>query len=397
MIAYNTTYLRNIAIVKKAKLWFSHRLISPEQMATTLKKYDAPFYKPNLFIKIGLFIFTCVLISAALGFYCLFAYSGNHDLGSGFASFTCFLFAVGCFVCLELFIKNNKLYNSGIDDALLYSALSFLFSGICIMVDTTTDNRILFSLAFFFPFVVMAAIRYVDTPVTLAAALCMYAIFFYALLNIGAVAKLIMPFPLMLFSVPVFFIARKQKQNDAYFLWKHCVAVCEAVALILFYLACNYFVIRESSIAFFDMKLEDGQNIPLAFLFYFLTATVPLLYTYYALKTKNKTILLISLLLITTSALTFKYYFSLHHPEITLTGAGIIMILIAYFSIKYLKTDKHSISFKENVNEDNFLKKNAEALIIAQSFSSQATNQHQNDSNTFGGGDFGGGGSGNSY
>ncbi len=397
MIAYNTTYLRNIAIVKKAKQWFSHQLISGEQMATILNKYDAPFYKPNLFIKIGLFIFTGVLISAALGFYCLFAYTIDHSLNNGFATFTCFLFAIGSFVCLEIFIKNNKLYNSGIDDALLYSALSFLFSGISIWVDNYTDNRILLTLIIFLPFVVMAALRYVDTLVTLAAILCLYAIFFYSLLNIGTVAKLIMPFALMLFSVPIYLIARKQKQNDAYFLWKHCLSVCEAVALILFYLAGNYFVIRESSIAFFDMKLEDGQEIPLAFLFYFLTATVPLLYAYYALKTKNKTILLISLLLITASALTFKYYFSLHHPEITLTGAGIIMILIAYFSIRYLKTDKHGITFKEDMNEDNFLKKNAEALIIAQSFSAQVTSQHQNDPNSFGGGDFGGGGAGDSF
>ena len=288
MIAYNTTYLRNIAIVKKAKQWFSHQLISGEQMATILNKYDAPFYKPNLFIKIGLFIFTGVLISAALGFYCLFAYTIDHSLNNGFATFTCFLFAIGSFVCLEIFIKNNKLYNSGIDDALLYSALSFLFSGISIWVDNYTDNRILLTLIIFLPFVVMAALRYVDTLVTLAAILCLYAIFFYSLLNIGTVAKLIMPFALMLFSVPIYLIARKQKQNDAYFLWKHCLSVCEAVALILFYLAGNYFVIRESSIAFFDMKLEDGQEIPLAFLFYFLTATVPLLYAYYALKTKNE-------------------------------------------------------------------------------------------------------------
>ena len=73
------------------------------------------------------------------------------------------------------------------------------------------------------------------------------------------------------------------------------------------------------------------------------------------------------------------------------------MILIAYFSIKYLNTDKHGITFKEDVNEDNFLKKNAEALIIAQSFSAQASNQHQNDTTNFGGGDFGGGGAGDSF
>ena len=397
MIVYNTSSLLHLAVVKKAKQWFSHKLITAEQMAVILKKYNSPFYTPNLFIKLGLFIFTGVLISAALGFYCLFAYTIDHSLNNGFATFTCFLFAIVCFVALEFFIKNNKLHNSGIDDALLYSALIFLFTGFSIGVDNYTNNRILITLFLFFPFVIMAAIRYVDTLVTIAAVLCLYGIFFYSLLNIGEIAKLIMPFALMLFSVPIYFIARKQKPKDAYFLWKHSLSVAEAVALIMFYISCNYYVIRESSISFFDMKLEDGKDIPLAFLFYFLTAIVPLLYVYYALKTKNKTFLLIGLLLVTTAALTFKYYFSLNHPEITLTAAGIIMILIAYFSIKYLKTDKYGITFQEDVNEDNFLKRNAEALIIAQSFSSQTTNQHHDDSNSFGGGDFGGGGAGNSY
>ena len=144
------------------------------------------------------------------------------------------------------------------------------------------------------------------------------------------------------------------------------------------------------------MNLAEGEDIPLAFIFYALTALIPIGYIFMGLKNKDKVSLWIGLLLVAVAVLTFKYYFSLGHPEVTFTIAGTIMILIAYFSIRYLKTDKHGITFKEDVDEDNFLKTNAEALVIAQSFSQQVHSPQQAN-NDLGGGDFGGGGSGGKY
>jgi len=167
------------------------------------------------------------------------------------------------------------------------------------------------------------------------------------------------------------------------------------ITLIVFYLSGNYFVIRESSVEFFNLDLSEGGDIPLAFVFYAFTAIVPIFYLSFALKNKDKLLLLVSLLLITVAALTFKYYFSLGHPEVSLTIAGIVMIGVAYFSIRYLKTDKKGITFKDDPNENNFLKSNAEALIIAQSFSSPA--QTSTGGVEMGGGDFGGAGSGGKY
>ena len=103
---------------------------------------------------------------------------------------------------------------------------------------------------------------------------------------------------------------------------------------------------------------------------------------------------MVSLILIAAAALTFKYYFSLGHPEISLTIGGLIMIGVAYFSIRYLKSDRKGITFKDDPDEDNFLKSNAEALVIAQSFSAPAVQQSGVE---MGGGTFGGGGSGNKF
>ena len=397
MIAYNTTLLKNRALVKKAKQWYGQQLLSTEQMSSVLAKYDTAFYNPNLFIKVGLFIFTWIAIAAALGFYSMFFISVFSGSGKGLFVFTCFLFSVLCIIALELFIKNKKVYRSGIDECLLYTALGFLFSGMGIMFNDVLGDQTSFLMLNILaaPFLIAAIIRYSDRFVSLVLVICLYSIFFLLLLKLGEIAKMIMPFALMLVSVPLYVTVKKQKQRPELFYWKNCLLVFECIALLIFYVAGNYFVIRESSIQFFHLELKPGEDIPLAFVFYILTAIVPLAYVYYGLKKKDKTLLWMGLILVAAAALTFKNYFSLGHPEITLTIAGAIMIAIAYAAIQYLKTPKHGITFKEEPDEDSFLRSNAEALLIAQTFTQQNTSP--SNSTEFGGGTFGGGGAGEAF
>ncbi|MBN8697870.1 MAG: hypothetical protein J0L87_15170 [Bacteroidetes bacterium] len=398
MIAYNQTFINNLAVLKKAKQWYAHGFISSGQMSAILKKYHVDFYDPNIFVKIGLFIFTTITVSAALGFYTLFAFTASNGLEFSdlFPIITSIFFAIICIAALELFIRNKMIYRSGVDEALLYSAYGFILSAILFTVDNDSSNGALISSILFLPFLAAGSIRYLDTISSILTVLCVYVIYFLTLLNLGDIAKLIMPFALMLLSAFIYLMAKKQKKKDAVLPWKNCLIAAESIALIIFYLSCNYFVIRESSIEFFDMNLAEGEDIPLAFIFYALTALVPIGYIFMGLKNKDKVSLWIGLLLVAVAVLTFKYYFSLGHPEVTFTIAGMIMILIAYFSIRYLKTDKHGITFKEDVDEDNFLKTNAEALVIAQSFSQQVHSPQQAN-NDLGGGDFGGGGSGGKF
>lgn len=396
MIAYDIILIKNLAILKKAKHWYSQQLISTQQMRTIQERYKTAFYNPNLIIKIGLFIFTWVAISAAMGFYSMF-FSSLFDIsGKGFMVFSSFFFSGVCVFSLELFIKQKKIYRSGVDECLLYSALAFLFAGVGITFSDIFDsqNNFLLINIIAVPFLIATTIRYSDRFVSFLLGISVYAIFFLLLLKTGNVAKMIMPFALMLLSVPIYLGAKKQKVCKELFYWKHNLAVLECLALLIFYLACNYFVIRESSIAFFDMKLKEGEDIPLSVLFYVLTASVPVLYVYYGLKKKDKLLLRVGLILIAATILTFKYYFDLGHPEITLTILGMLMIAGAYSAIQYLKTPKHGLTFKEEEDEDNFLKSNAEALIIAQSFTQQSTSQSDTE---FGGGSFGGAGSGDAF
>lgn len=407
MIAYNRTYLDNIALLQKAKYWFAQKLLSQEQYKAITEKYVSKFYTPALFVKIGLFIFTYVLISAAISMYSILFVMMLDGGSEGFMGFTSLLFAAGCFFILEHLIKTKNIFRSGIDEALLYAGIGFTYGFLAFLfMDLTfrSEDMFLFYSILSIPLLGAAVARYADRLITLLLAICVYVTFFLLVMKIGELAKMIMPFALMLLSAIIYFIVKKPTPSSiaqSPSQWEgrggpyaSCFVVFECVALIVFYLACNYFVIRESSIEFFDLELAEGEDIPLAFLFYILTALVPISYVYFGLKRKDKTLLWVGLLLVAVAALTFKHYFSLGHPEVTLTLAGSIMIIIAYFSIKYLKTPKHGITYEEETDEDNFLKTNAEALVIAQSFSQQS--QPQNNPK-FGEGGFGGGGAGSKF
>ena len=402
MIAYSKNLLDNLLIRRKSGEWFARGLITTTQMAAVLKNYPATWYNPNFFIRIGLFLFTWIIIGAALGFYSLFTYEILRVVTSGsmvsYGTFTCLLFGSLSFFFLEKFIKEKNWYGNGMDDALLYSGLVSVFTMILLLLDDNLNDSDLVLLVFilFLPVLVLASLRYLDRVVTLAAVICFYCVVFQLIMKVGTVAKFIMPFVLMIISVGTYVLSIRFLTRAKLRHYAGCLKVIKAASLIVFYVAGNYFVIRESSVEFFGLNLTDGEDIPMSLLFYAFTALVPLIYLFFGLKKKDKLMVWVALVLITISVLTFKYYFSLGHPEITLTTAGLVMIALAYGSIRYLARDRYGITFKDDPNEDDFLKTNAEALIIAQSF---GTNEVQsNDAGVeFGGGEFGGGGSGNKF
>lgn len=396
MKAYNSDTIFNISIKQKAKHWFAQKLITEEQYAAISSQYPNQFYTPNIFVKIVLFVFISFIILAALGMYSLMA-SSLFTVASNFIiTFTCMLFAGACFFILETIIKYKRFYNAGADEALLYATLLFIAAALFWITDSLIgENALLFS-CLLLPFLGIAVLRYADKIMTLALCFCAYAILFLIVMELGEISKMIMPFVLMLFSALLYFQTKKLKAKPNLFYWKWCIEVTQYISLIVFYMAGNYYVIRESSIAFFSLQLEEGQDIPLAILFYVFTAIVPIIYIYVALKRKDKTLLWSGLILLVATAITFKYYFSLGHPEIALTIAGLILIVVAYVSINYLKKPKYGITFEEELNDDNFLKSNAEALIIVQGMTHNAPSASQNEIE-FGGGESGGAGSGGSY
>lgn len=397
MNAYPIHTLLNIAIIKKATLWYTHKLIPESHYSKIISHYRTDFYTPNVFVKIGLFIFVVFILLATMGIYSLFFSSFYSSHNNAFFIFTCLLFSIACFVVLELLIKEKKVYRAGADEALLYSGLLFLATAVYLVMDNITSPSVLLYAIAISPFIYVAVLRYADRLITLVFLGCLYIIFFLLVLKLGAFAKVMMPFALMLLSGAIYVQLKKLNRHPDLFYWKWCMVVGEFFTLVLFYVSCNYYVIRESSSLLFNMLLADGQDIPLAWLFYLLTAMVPLLYIYFGLKRKDKTLLWSGLWLLVFAVFTFRYYFDLGHPEVTLTVCGLILMAIAYFAIQYLKTPRHGLTFKEELDEHPTFKSNAEAMIVMEGFAQTTGNPVTSNTIDFGGGASGGGGSEGSY
>jgi uncharacterized membrane protein YgcG len=147
--------------------------------------------------------------------------------------------------------------------------------------------------------------------------------------------------------------------------------------------------VRELSIALMGVIMTPGQDIPLAFLFYGFTVIIPVLYLYFGIKNKDIVLLRISLIVVAASVFTFKYYYNFGHPEITLTIAGAIILLISIAVLNYLKTMRNGFT-RDLLLTEKWGAANLEAFVVSQTMGG---NTIKTDSGfKGGGGTFGGGG-----
>jgi uncharacterized membrane protein YgcG len=138
------------------------------------------------------------------------------------------------------------------------------------------------------------------------------------------------------------------------------------------------------------MQLEDGQDIPFAGVFYGLTILLPVIYLLKGIRNKNVVLLRIGMVVTAFSIYTFHHYYSLGPPEIILTIAGSVLLILAVLLIRYLKTIRHGFT-GENILSEKWAGMNVQAFLVSQTMGG---NQVSVDTKfKGGGGDFGGGGS----
>jgi hypothetical protein len=331
-----------------------------------------------------------------LGIFCWIAASSLLGLfGMGFFEssvvtngMVCLFFGGGMFAALEFFIRQNKYYRAGIDDALLYMALSMVITGMSLLFSSLfKENAVLYCLLAL-PFLLTAAIRYTDTVVSALAFACLVAIVFLLFKESSLLSELI-PLTCMLLAAGIYSVIRRNKERKELRFWADCLQVAEAACLILFYASGNYFVVEDVG-----EMLFPGFHMPFSFIFWIFTALTPLGYVYFGLKIHDRLLLRIGLLMIALSVLTFKYYFSVSHHEVTLTVAGAILLLVAYYAIRYLKNNSGKFTYQADRSDDNPGFQDTEALVIAQTASGSVVPEKDFG---FGGGKFGGGGAGGNY
>jgi hypothetical protein len=382
LIAYNTMGLDALLITEKAETWRNKGWLSNETWIKIKANYPINFYSPNVFMRIGGFIFSLILIMAFLGILALFT-GGNIDTSLPvLAVFMGFI----SFAVLEFIIKSNH-YKSGIDDALLYGGVCLIMGGLTALLHLNTNELPFYCL--FLPFLFIAAMRYVDNLMSIVVYIFALIIVILATFKLTSIANLILPFVVMLFALIIYLTTIKLQQNKAFIYWQTNLNTLEALFLITFYAGGNYFILQQANEVYFNNPI-----VAMPYVFWCFTFIIPVLYIYKGLKDKNRLILSIGLLAIAAAVATFRYYFHVMPMEIAAIIGGIVLLSLAYFSIKYLRDNKTPFTYDEADSEKPFYQ-HAESLIIAQTFgNSQA---QEGEKPLFGGGDFGGGGAGSEF
>lgn len=387
MIVYDKNLLDNLALVEEAKSLESAGFISKEQKNLIKKELPAFKRQSNLLVRLGFFLLGAFLYLSVCGVIALMGLTGSGSEHT-FFNICCYIFAAIGFAGAEL-LASQKYYGHGLDDAFILGVL--LNIGIAVAI-TTEGYEI--QIAFY---VAIASFlmyrRYLHLLSLLVFCLAATAVLFYGLFEFGAIGRTILPFVAMLVAAVFYFITKKIIHNLKAIYYYNGLLLANSFCLVLFYLSCNYLVVRELSAEFLGIEVLPGQDIPFAIFFYAFTFIVPIVYLVQALKTKDRIMLWISFLAIGFSIYTIRFYYSVLPIELALTLGGLVLFAIAYFSIKKLKDNEVGLTFKpDRINGSNAIL-NAEALIVASAFGMKPEAKAPSSPMDYGGGGFSGGGS----
>jgi hypothetical protein len=229
---------------------------------------------------------------------------------------------------------------------------------------------------------VVALMRYADPLVAVAA----FGTALLLLVSALFVLSWLLPLALMGAAAGLLLWLRKLPTRADYFYYRSAGLVVRTLAIAVFYLAGNYLIVREG-----NTELLGGgslsQQIPLAPLFYALTAGIPLLYIVLGLRRHDRLLLKMGLLALAFSIYTLRYYRTLMPPEIAATIGGAVLLLGSLAALRYLRTPRHGLIAAANT--EAVPRFNLESMIIAETAHIPAAPEV---GFQFGGGESGGGG-----
>lgn len=380
MIAYNKQWLNNLLVRQEAGKAFSNHCIAAEEKQLVYTAYPENFYNPNFFVRVGLIVLTVIIVSFSVGFFALFLMDNVGSAGGFFVFFGLIIYGA-----LELMVKRNH-YKSGVDDALMWMAAGNIIGGLNGIADLSPQtNAFIVLLISVFLFA-----RFANAIMAAIAAVAVLAFIFLTLAKLAPGTKVVMPFILMACAALIYFFAKKRLKHNRPAYYNNGWLLIAITALVSLYAAGNYFVVREASVAMFNLDLSGGKDIPFGWLFWIFTAGIPVLYMAKGIQKKDAVLLRVGLLLVAAVVCTVRNYYHLVPIEITMVIAGVVFIAISYGLMKYLHEPRHGFTQKEQ-NDGFFMDKlQVESLVIAQTFSGPGL--PADGGTQFGGGTGGGGG-----
>ena len=381
MIAYNSLWLRNINTRDQAQEAFHQDYLNKEEYENIKGNYPVGFFTPNLFIRIGLFILTAVILLFGFGLFSLLFLNSIVKAIGGMAIFFAFI----SYAALEYMVREKKHFRSGVDDALLWISACSFFGGVSYL----TNAGELANCTIVFFITLYGSLRFGDKLMSLVLYISLLGIIFFACIKMGASAKQVVPFVMMAISVIVYGLVKKTMGEEIIRLYNNCLQIISIGALLSFYVACNYFVVRELSNALFDLNLAKNESIPFGWLFWIFTFVIPFFYIALGILKKDFVLIRVGLLLVAAIVITVRNYFPIASIEVIMTESGIILLVISYSLTLYLKNPRFGFTKLELAFDDTKGAIQIESLLVAETFASPsvATNGTK-----FGGGSFGGGG-----
>jgi hypothetical protein len=389
IIAYNTAELEKKKVLSEAKNLYKSKMLNEEQWLKIREEYASKLYSPSIFMKILFFIFSIIGMTTIIG---PIAAIFGHLSDSGYRCISLPLGILLIFLTDKVLIKNKFHFKSGITEAGICSGLSFIAFGI---LGFESDNVIVYLMVGFL-LAAFAAIRYLNL-VSLVLTIGFFGwILFKILTDIGGIVEALIPFIFLIIFMIIYLYSVKLQNKLSNVIFDDQFMLLKTIALVIAYLAVNYYVVRELSIRLKGLELSKNEDIPFAIIFYILTALIPVGYIYWGIKKKTILFIRVGLLTAAMSAVTFKYYFSLGYPVIAAMVSGAILIFVALVLFKYLKKIRGGFT-RELLLRDKWSSQDLTAIIASQTMGGNKINDVQDDGVIFKGGSFGGAGAGGNF
>lgn len=391
--AYNEELLENTFLREEAEALENAGFIHSSQGDLIEKQLLAYQRHSNVLARIGIFILACLVYSSTCGLISFLILLGGNNYRGMF-----FMYMLVGFAGLELLIRRMKYFANGADDAFLIGAQ---IATVCFVGNILFEGSDEKWWPLFLTTALMGSIccvRYVDRFSALLSCLGVTALVIDVLIESGETGKSLLPFALLFLAVGIYFLVQKLRSsaNEKGYYTKS-LNVCYGYSLVLFYVATNYFVVREANEILMSNPLAPGEDISLAYLFYAFTLLTPPVYMYVAIRKKNRMLFWIGLISLACTIATIRYYHSVMPLEVALLLGGGLIFLAAYLSMKKLRERAEGLTFEKDKFQSSEELLNAEALILIQNFSPKVVESGGTNGTDFGGGEFGGGGSGETY
>lgn len=400
--AYPATWAQAQALRDQAARWHRQGLLSAGQHAAIEAAYPIEYYRPAWPVRVGLFVFTWLGMGLAGAFLALlYSNSSRNELTTTVA--IGILMAIGCQVALWWFIREQKSYYSGLDNALLYGGMVSAIGTLWYWYDAhdqyqagydSADSQLALTLlaGLILAILLGAVVRYAD-PLLTAGAYVVAGFLTLAQLRFlpsisPRVGIWVLVVVVMSFGAAALALHRYLRARVDADYYAPALLVLKVLALATIYLGGNYFVVREAG----SSARAVTEQVLLAWVLCVFTAVVPLLYLYLGLRRADRTLLLLGLFTLAFSLFTLRYYHSVLPPEWAATLGGLVLIGGAGLGLRYLRPQRHGLTSAPD-DEPRFL--NLEALIVAETATVPAAPGASGFA--FGGGESGGGGATGSF